>query len=76
MSGNWQPIATAPRDGTTVLVHHPASGFVLVSWFPWGIGSADNDGFGTNWKSDWDRSYLGSEPTHWMPLPAPPKENA
>ena len=69
---DWRDITTAPRDGTTILAYHPTLQHVLVLWFPDGEGSADNDGADTNWKNDWDKSYLYSEPSHWMPLPAPP----
>jgi hypothetical protein len=69
----WQPSATAPRDGTTILVWHDLFGYVLVLWFPDGVGSFDNEGCDTNWKLDWEKSYLCSEPRYWTPLPAPPE---
>lgn len=68
----WQPIATAPLDGTTILAWHPSYGYVLVLWFPDGVGSFDNEGFNTNWKLDWEKSYLSSPPTYWMALPPSP----
>jgi hypothetical protein len=61
----WQPIETAPNDGTSVLLFLPDR---------WGgvVTIADYD------LDDWsDRG--GSElitATHWMPLPAPPETPA
>jgi len=55
----WQPIETAPRDGTPVLAYWPgeAAMFGVVMW--------DGD--------DWRESeYVWRYPTHWMPLPQPP----
>lgn len=66
----WQPIETAPRDGTLVLL--------------WWDGDFAPVGF---WQDGWVYTMtqarnldgavidilLGYEPTHWMPLPEPPK---
>lgn len=60
----WQPIETAPRDGTTVLLYAPGWDSPKTGW--------------TYGKDDWQDcpySHKGSEnylPTHWMPLPAAP----
>ena len=63
----WQPIETAPKDRTTVLVYepsHPSSliddGFVDAAYFNGAV---------------WQSGFGYPEPTHWMPLPEPPKEN-
>ena len=68
----WQPIETAPRDGTTILLiggaYHglPWPGQYLESEFrpgmPWVCVIKGNS-----------RLYE-HVPTHWRPLPAPPKE--
>lgn len=99
--GAWQPIATAPRDGTAILgwcVHaadpyhdgdrltiygahteglsHAADGPVVVEW-----GGAFDD---STWESrgcslpDWwfqrgSEWEVTANPTHWMPIPAPPQ---
>ena len=63
---DWQPIETAPKDGTAVLGYH--SGKMTTVYFefwggPWKLvapGSCAEE-------DDW-------EPTHWMPLPSPPQE--
>jgi len=73
----WQPIYTAPRDGTNILVYEhtkdwtgcEAKIFAVAYWNLAGSGG-------------WDIAFCGgyefdqelNEPTHWMPLPAPPKE--
>jgi len=58
----WQPIATAPKDGTPVLLWWPHwSRQAIVGWV---------DKFG-RWASEIALSE-GTDPTHWMPLPVPP----
>ena len=67
----WQPISTAPKDGRGVLVidarvHQPeaaTSYFYEGRW--WLLCEIDNAERYAPW---WDR------PTHWMPLPTPPKD--
>lgn len=63
----WQDISTAPKDGTKILTYEP-------TWTnPVNVAHYGND------KSWWlSNCYedLGHDldPTHWMPLPTPPKE--
>lgn len=64
----WQPIETAPKDGTTI----------------WGYAEPDGDPYGrspqqaeTYWDEDlkeWNRDGLTywHKLTHWMPLPPKP----
>lgn len=71
----WQPIESAPKDGSEVLLYlsAPWSKIEKARWYaPW-----------SNWQagvipSDPAREeYYGigsSVPTHWMHLPEPPKE--
>lgn len=58
----WQPIETAPRDGENVLLADE-SGSMIV-------------GFWNNRTNAWDdgdyRSFM-TWPTHWMPMPKPPR---
>lgn len=56
----WQPIETAPKDGTEVLVCD--NGDVCVA--NWEAGPLY-----TGWRADW---HGGIQPTDWLPLPAPP----
>ncbi len=56
---SWQPIKTAPKDGTRILV----------------VGSESNQVRVDLWKQKlWWLSRQSDQPTHWMPLPAPPTE--
>jgi hypothetical protein len=73
----WQPIETVPKDGTIVLFwpdfyaedSRPPSQrkeqknrYVAMGW---------TSGSGDYWSPE--MKLLG-DPTHWMPLPAPPNE--
>lgn len=68
MASEWQPIETAPKDGTIVLLYIPwMSGYDVVS-ASWGYASWCLTQAGTRCESaDADGSA-----THWMPLPEPP----
>lgn len=72
---DWQPIATAPKDGTTVLCYFPLEGLneywcrVVPVFYNdrgagderWVFASRAASGFSHNFK-----------PSHWMPLPDAP----
>lgn len=64
----WQPIETAPKDGTAVLGFFPGLvGYVArqdvqpINWSGWGGGV-----WAVNGRND-----SSQRPTHWMPLPTP-----
>lgn len=59
----WQPIETAPKDGTPILMFIPLSEPTIRS----GLFS-EGDFVLTG-----DYYHLPEAPTHWMPMPAPPK---
>ena len=69
----WQPIETAPKDGTFIITYLPPrfvdeAGLTMIQrWkgtkLQWITAGAPN------------RARLW-QPTHWMPLPSPPKENS
>ena len=81
----WQPIDTAPKDGSGILL----SNGVTVAQGEWlhqepfireqrdldgrYIDQDEFDGF-DGWI-DWAGGMIPS-PTHWMPLPPPPQEQA
>ena len=62
---DWQPIETAPRDGTSVLLIRAKAMDGGRLGHRIGIGSWKQG----QWKGDCTRA-----PTHWMPLPEPPGE--
>lgn len=59
---SWEPIETAPRDGTEVLVFH--HGLITIAWW-----SSIFDEWQNACSADWCH-----EVTHWMPLPEAPPE--
>ena len=68
---NWQPIETAPKDGTEILLHFRYSAlreepesFVSSGWW-FSSPKQIDDGWLT------DHGFIG-EPTHWVALPKPP----
>ena len=70
----WQPIETAPKDGTEIVL------FGDARW-PRGIVPTYPDlkgvvGVGHYAGGIWQFMSRIGEPTHWMPLPHPPKEQA
>ena len=76
----WQPIETAPRDGSAILACvadyenpawnglHPSRGPITVYWGTYHPNSQGD----ACWRdgSGHKRPYL----THWMPLPPQPKK--
>jgi len=63
----WQPIETAPKDGTVVLLagcRKPVAAAWLEDEIDW-------------WHVDDNKrgpfALRGPGPTHWMPMPAPPQ---
>jgi hypothetical protein len=67
----WQPIATAPKDGTRILaVWANGKEHTIIEWAKFnGEGGWCQHASGLG--SDWPYSSDGF--SHWMPLPAPPK---
>jgi hypothetical protein len=82
----WQPIETAPRDGTEIVVCWPkveidddceltnkAIGYVrAISSFAGGAWVEPEflEANGPSFDDDWD---FAMSPSHWMPLPAAPE---
>lgn len=71
----WQPIETAPRDGTEILIYlgSPWAAVEKAQWYePWRNWQKENIDWSENPKEQFG---IGSAiPTHWMPLPAPPEQ--
>ena len=73
MSFEWQPISTAPRDGTSILIFEAHVGTAGILQVSRGIVRV------SRWRDDTIPSgWTGAEkaPTHWLPLPLPPKTPA
>lgn len=72
MNTDWQPIETAPKDGTEILLYfrfgHIENGSFVKDRLGYGQW---NTFYRTHCSSRWETPY---EPSHWMPLPTPPKE--
>ena len=66
----WQPIETAPKDGTPILIYEPPyfdatpHATYVCSW----------DTYKEAWVEHSGECYAQYEPTHWMPLPEPPTQ--
>lgn len=68
----WQPIDTAPRDGTIILVMDPDAGIFAMRYSPLARNPLFQRGRGL-W-CDPDNAFTWSEqdgfgPSKWMPLP-------
>lgn len=68
----WQPIETAPRDGTPILAFWRHGGdktrCSVIRWHKdewWTFASPGLHNL---------CAHTDTEPTHWMPLPPPPQE--
>ena len=79
---DWQPIETAPMDGTAVILYSPdavKNGFGKGRYIA-SFQHADPDGKSAPLKLEWrvvlkDNTVSAEQvggPTHWMPLPEPP----
>lgn len=68
-SDGWRPIAEAPKDGSRFLAFYNGR----VEFFRWQESKLfPKDPVG--WRDSFINVYReGTGPTHWMPLPTPPK---
>jgi hypothetical protein len=67
--GEWRPIATAPKSSRALVwggPRHCDDGYhdLQTAWI---------DGCGNVWADDRKEGSAPIRPTHWMPLPEPPK---
>jgi hypothetical protein len=64
----WQPIASAPKDGTRVLICNAEGDSYHWAYVArckrtrWLVLEANNG----------RTVHVASDPTHWMPMPSPP----
>ena len=81
---DWQPIETAPKDGTPILCFNPLVGAYNSAYTTRWTGTAEEydrrtyEGFPCGfWPKGLDGFPFGQwdcHPSHWMPLPPPPQE--
>lgn len=77
LENQWHPIETAPKDGTRLDLwcklwrsHNDTWMYQRFTDCYW------NDyKYIDNARAQWENMSDGWHPTHWMPLPQPPKEN-
>jgi hypothetical protein len=74
----WQPIETAPKDGTHVLLWEEYSTDPFVGYWLYGKWSASHEHVDA--EGGWDGATvidnIQCDVTHWMPLPPPPSSDA
>jgi len=73
MNNQWQPIETAPKDGNDFLISfyyredsEPIEQFTKITY--WSDSEKGWDGMAQSIRTG------VIKPTHWMPLPNPPKK--
>jgi hypothetical protein len=86
MDSKWQPIETAPKDGTLVLLYYPKwrvfgaapfqveGGYCLAFWSDPCVGDTLPEDSGW-YASDIDGNMLSPQPQLWTPIPEPPEKN-
>lgn len=68
----WQPIETAPRDGTAALVWNKGCRHWVAAFRLPVRGEPQNE---SHYVHEWrDGGGRWATPTHWMPLPPPPPQ--
>lgn len=68
----WQPIETAKRDGTYILLHRPIDDHRQRRSVQ--EGKFHRYGMITTWRVSSGGIWDIDAPTHWMPLPKPPTQ--
>jgi Protein of unknown function (DUF551) len=65
----WKDIATAPKDGRSILTFAPMTGNghdgIQVNYW---VDKSEHP-----WGDKWWRSSTLNPPTHWQPMPEPPQ---
>lgn len=73
---DWKPIATAPKDGTEVLIYEQRGDQHIRQVAKYVESFKMKDGVWQpaewNWTEAHGEGYAIYEPTHWAPLPEPP----
>lgn len=72
----WQPIETAPKDGTFILLGWAGKDIVAMARYAFCDHPRNSEGRGwIAWIDTLGLTNVGHM-THWMPLPAPPTGSA
>lgn len=67
---NWQPIETAPKDGTWIDLWIPSRGRAPDCW--WHVNDEDRGCWVQRYAETVDNSFeIEGEPTHWIKIPKP-----
>jgi len=71
----WQPIETAPKDGTKIVVYCPKFGVVSPAYWDEKAYAKKPRPYWTHWGEFlWGRQQTRDyQPTHWMQLPEAPE---
>ena len=73
MSDKWQAIETAPKDGTLIVLG-ASKGVWLGKYLPvYGSGFRPENPWSSMLLNHDHMAERYTRPTHWMPLPTPPK---
>jgi hypothetical protein len=86
----WQPIETAPKDGTRIFLWLPEiedyqrpkriESYWQCSWWANEYGNGPACNVNARPKVEYDGALCATweliKPSHWMPLPAPPVTHA
>lgn len=67
MDCHWQPIATAPRDGSDVLLFSDGIGLAAGRFF-----THEEAGCFSGWFGTCADGRVITDPSHWMPQPSSP----
>jgi hypothetical protein len=68
-NSHWQPIATAPKDGTIVDLWSPGDGGRLTNYRRVRLSKTN-----IFYEPVFSGFAVVRDATHWMPLPEPPKD--
>ena len=74
MTSNWQPIETAPKGKVGILVW---GGRLFWEGLSCPDGGCEHDHVSlVHWHDgEWESGAFVIQPTHWLPIPAPPTQN-
>ena len=67
----WQPIETAPKDGTGLLTYPH---YIVTHWSVDECRMSSGAGWAGKWNEHTD-TFAVITPTHWVPLPSPPTKD-